>query len=370
MTLAAYQDRCHRLGMKVTEWAGRKAASRAFSRRRLFGRVAAQGATQCERRRTGDDRHDDLAERYVKMVLALGQTIRLAMHYYARTREEGGGRPEAAVDDLAERARALQEAVSATPAPARTWIGLRRQISNANCRRSPTNTDAQGRAAIVRRGSRARCTTRSRRRSEATYRRSSISWNRSSRTTVLSVALRGFRRALWFHGRLDAVFQTAIQACRERTEAHLRASNGALHRRVRHEEVLERLQLVPGELPQPDSGQHELPIYIDRAIDLACHEGYPGLTSTNVRLEKHLVARPEVDRVFGVSAVLAQSLIAEGTAQLWHRGGVSRTGTGGVRESRALPAAGLDGAAPRIIRRAGAGRSLAHTPGMKRRAAI
>ena len=33
----------------------------------------------------------------------------------------------------------------------------------------------------------------------------------------------------------------------------------------------------------------DLPIYIDRAIDLACHEGYPGHHVYNALLEKHLV---------------------------------------------------------------------------------
>ncbi len=33
----------------------------------------------------------------------------------------------------------------------------------------------------------------------------------------------------------------------------------------------------------------DLPIYIDRAIDLACHEGYPGHHVDNALLEKHLV---------------------------------------------------------------------------------
>ena len=33
----------------------------------------------------------------------------------------------------------------------------------------------------------------------------------------------------------------------------------------------------------------DLPIYIDRAIDLACHEGYPGHHVYNVLLEKNLV---------------------------------------------------------------------------------
>ncbi len=58
----------------------------------------------------------------------------------------------------------------------------------------------------------------------------------------------------------------------------------------------------------------DLPIYIDRALDLACHEGYPGHHVYNVLLEKNLV----VDRGWMEYTVYPlfspQSLIAEGTA--------------------------------------------------------
>ena len=58
----------------------------------------------------------------------------------------------------------------------------------------------------------------------------------------------------------------------------------------------------------------DLPIYIDRAIDLACHEGYPGHHVYNALLEQHLVRdRGWVE--FEIYPLFSpQSLIAEGTA--------------------------------------------------------
>src|SRR6185436_9984621 len=58
----------------------------------------------------------------------------------------------------------------------------------------------------------------------------------------------------------------------------------------------------------------DLPIYIDRAIDLACHEGFPGHHVYNALLEQRLVReRGWVE--FSVYALFSpQSLIAEGTA--------------------------------------------------------
>ena len=49
----------------------------------------------------------------------------------------------------------------------------------------------------------------------------------------------------------------------------------------------------------------DLPITIDRAIDLACHEGYPGHHVYNALLEKTARARSRLGRVLGLSAVLA-----------------------------------------------------------------
>jgi hypothetical protein len=58
----------------------------------------------------------------------------------------------------------------------------------------------------------------------------------------------------------------------------------------------------------------DFPITIDRAVDLACHEGYPGHHVYNSLLEEHLVRkRGWVE--FSVYALFSpQSLIAEGTA--------------------------------------------------------
>jgi hypothetical protein len=86
----------------------------------------------------------------------------------------------------------------------------------------------------------------------------------------------------------------------------------------------------------------DLPIYIDRAIDLACHEGYPGHHVYNALLEKHLVQDrgwPE----FSVYALFSpQSLIAEGTANYGIE--VAFPGLDRVTFEKAVlfPAAGLD----------------------------
>ncbi len=58
----------------------------------------------------------------------------------------------------------------------------------------------------------------------------------------------------------------------------------------------------------------DLPIFIDRAVDLACHEGYPGHHVYNLLMEKNLV-RERGWLEFSVYPLFSpQSLIAEGSA--------------------------------------------------------
>ncbi len=81
----------------------------------------------------------------------------------------------------------------------------------------------------------------------------------------------------------------------------------------------------------------DLPIYIDRAVDLACHEGYPGHHVYNALLEKHLVRdRGWVE--FTVYPLFSpQSLDRRGNGELRHRGRVPRTRADRLRTRHAVP---------------------------------
>ena len=114
---------------------------------------------------------------------------------------------------------------------------------------------------------------------------------------------------------LDVVFRAAIVGCRARTRAHLALP----------EEESFTIEYVTGKSWSAYNwykGNYasviqvntDLPITIDRAIDLACHEGYPGHHVYNLLLEDQLVrGRGWVE--FSVYPLFSpQSLIAEGTA--------------------------------------------------------
>jgi hypothetical protein len=143
--------------------------------------------------------------------------------------------------------------------------------------------------------------------------------------------------------RLDTVFQAAIQACRERTIAHVQLP---ADERFTVEYVTNKswsgYNWYQGGFRSLIQVNTDLPIYIDRAIDLACHEGYPGHHVYNALLEKHLV-RDRGWLEFTVYPLFSpQSLIAEGTANF----GIEVAFPGKQRvtfeQSKLFPLAGLD----------------------------
>jgi hypothetical protein len=115
--------------------------------------------------------------------------------------------------------------------------------------------------------------------------------------------------------RLDNVFQQAIRACRDRTRQYVDLPVGET---FTVEYVTNKswsgYNWYQGGYKSLIQVNTDLPIYIDRAIDLACHEGYPGHHVYNVLLEKNLV-RDRGWIEFTVYPLFSpQSLIAEGTA--------------------------------------------------------
>jgi hypothetical protein len=115
--------------------------------------------------------------------------------------------------------------------------------------------------------------------------------------------------------RLSAVFAAAIEGCRARTREHiaLPPSESFTIEYVTNK-TWSGYNWYQGNYRSLIQINTDLPIYIDRAIDLACHEGYPGHHVYNVLLEQHLV-RERGWQEFSVYPLFSpQSLIAEGTA--------------------------------------------------------
>jgi hypothetical protein len=115
--------------------------------------------------------------------------------------------------------------------------------------------------------------------------------------------------------RLAATFKAAIDACRRQTLQHVQLPPGES---FTVEYVTGKswsgYNWYQGNYRSLIQVNTDLPIFADRAIDLACHEGYPGHHVYNVLLEKTLV-RDRGWPEFQIYPLFSpQSLIAEGTA--------------------------------------------------------
>ena len=116
-------------------------------------------------------------------------------------------------------------------------------------------------------------------------------------------------------GRLDAVMRAAIDECRRRTLAHIALPEGEHF----------TLEFVTG---QSWSGYNwyqgnyrsliqvntDLPVRLGRAVDLGCHEGYPGHHAFNALLEQKLARGRGWIEYMVYPLYSPQSFIAEGTA--------------------------------------------------------
>jgi len=143
--------------------------------------------------------------------------------------------------------------------------------------------------------------------------------------------------------KLDAVMKAGIAACKARTQAHIKLPAG---------ETFDLAFVTK----KPWSGYNwykggahslieintDLPIYISRALDLGCHEGYPGHHVLNALLEEKLTkGKGWVE--FSVYPLFSpQSLIAEGSANF----GVELAFPGQAKtdfeRDKLYPLAGLD----------------------------
>jgi hypothetical protein len=144
-------------------------------------------------------------------------------------------------------------------------------------------------------------------------------------------------------GKLDEIFSVAIAECRARTKTHLSlpAQESFSIEYVKNKSW-SGYNWYKGSNQSVIQINTDLPITIDRVIDLAAHEGYPGHHVYNSLLEEYLVkGRKWVE--FSVYALFSpQSTIAEGTANFGIE--VAFPGKERLEFERALlfPMAGLD----------------------------
>ena len=114
--------------------------------------------------------------------------------------------------------------------------------------------------------------------------------------------------------RMDAVFTAALDECRRRTLEHIELpENESFTIEYVNDKPWTGYNWYQGDAQSLIQLNTDFPMYISKAVDLGCHEGYPGHHTFNALLEKNLVD----DRGWIEYALYPlyspQSLIAEGS---------------------------------------------------------
>ena len=143
--------------------------------------------------------------------------------------------------------------------------------------------------------------------------------------------------------KLDEVFGAAIDICREKTADQIALPIGETFTvESVNDKSWSGYNWYQGNFRSLIQVNTDLPIFIDRAIDLACHEGYPGHHVYNSLLEKRLV-RDRGWMEYSVYALFsAQSLIAEGSANYGIEVAFPAEERVEMEKERLFPLAGLD----------------------------
>ena len=162
--------------------------------------------------------------------------------------------------------------------------------------------------------------------------------------------------------RLDAVMGVAIAECRRRTLAHIRLpANEHFKMEFVTRHSWGAYNWYQGGNQSLIQVNTDLPVFIDRAVQLGCHEGYPGHHVQGIYNERQYRERGLIE--FSVAPLYGPtSALNEGGRRLWRRSGVSPRGAHSLRSdsavsfgrSRSLDGAGLRRfarSAPRSFRR-------------------
>jgi hypothetical protein len=115
--------------------------------------------------------------------------------------------------------------------------------------------------------------------------------------------------------KLDVVFNTAINEARRRTKQHISLpKHESFTIEYVNNKVWSGYNWYKGNSYSLIQLNTDFPIYIDRAIDLASHEGYPGHHVFNSQMEQHLVNNNGWIEYSVYPLFSPMSLLAEGSA--------------------------------------------------------
>src|SRR5437660_8908491 len=294
---------------------------------------------------------NDIAPAYVKLVLAVGQHDKDYVDAFYGPAEwkreaEASKRP---LPEIASEASALIARLEAIPEPADEMLRLRRAYLTRQLRALSTRVAMLG-------GKRLSFDEESRQLYDAVAPVNTEEHFREVRdeldrvlpgrggSATLLERYEAFRKDFTIpKHRVDGVFRAAIAECRDRTIRHIPLPPGeSFTVEYVSGKSWSGYNWYQGTYKSLIQVNTDLPITIDRAIDLACHEGYPGHHVYNTLLEKNLV-RDRGWIEYSVYPLFSpQSLIAEGTANFGKEVVFTKPERLAFEKEVLWPAAGID----------------------------
>jgi hypothetical protein len=263
-----------------------------------------------------------LAERYVRLVLALGQhdADYVDAYYGPAEWRQDAEAAKLPLADIGSRARTLSDDIASAPAPASAdeFTRLRHEYLARQVAALRTRVDMlAGRRLAFDEESKALYDAVAPVHTEQEFKALLADLDRRlPGTGPVAQRLDAFRRQFIIpRDRLDATFAAAIDGCRSRTRQHITLPAGeSFSVEYVTNKSWSGYNWYQGGYRSLIQVNTDLPIYVDRAVDLACHEGYPGHHVYNVLLEQHLVRERNWVEFTVYPLFSPQSLIAEGTA--------------------------------------------------------
>jgi hypothetical protein len=306
-------------------------------------------------------RMNEAAEQYVKLVLSVGQHDRdyVDAFYGPPEWKREADTSKRPLPEIASEASALIARLEAVPEPADEMLRLRRDYLTRQLQALSTRVAMLGGKRLsFDEESRALYDAVAPVNTEEHFREVRDELDRALPGRGGSASLieryEAFRKDFTIpKDKVDGVFRRAIAECRDRTLKHIALPPGES---FTVEYVTGKswsgYNWYQGTYKSLIQVNTDLPITIDRAIDLACHEGYPGHHVYNMLLEKNLVRdRGWVE--YSVYPLFSpQSLIAEGSANF----GIEMAFPGrervGFEKATLYPLAGLNPARAEEFERA------------------
>jgi len=295
--------------------------------------------------------HTDLnsaAERYVRLVLALGEhdADYVDAYYGPPAWRDEVKAAKRGVHDILTDARTLRDEIAATPTPSDAMLALRRNYLQRQTEALIARAEMlEGRKLTFDEESKALYDAVAPMHTEEYFQELNAAIERElPGEGSITDRLEAFRKDFIIpKEKLDDVFEAAIEGCRARTLEHTSLPPGET---FTVEYVTNKswsgYNWYKGNFTSLIQVNTDLPIFVDRAIDLACHEGYPGHHVYNTLLEKNLVKDRGWVEMTVYPLFSPQSLIAEGSANY----GIEIAFPAGERvaweKEHLFPIAGLD----------------------------